>query len=154
MLSERRQIFICAGLGGTLMLSHDCSSIKHSLQFPSSPSLPCVSTPCSPAGGKAAVSTEPDAVLQLPSDGHLQFADVAVGGTFDRLHAGHRLLLAVAALVSTRMVYIGVTSEPVWLHKLLQQRMCDPAFEAVDAHCAGWLWLLNLLHELKTSVCR
>ena len=67
--------------------------------------------------------TEPDPALQLPSDGPLQFADVAVGGTFDRLHAGHRLLLAVAALVSTRMVYIGVTSEPVWLYNVLHHCM-------------------------------
>ena len=45
-----------------------------------------------------------------PGDG-LQFEHVAVGGTFDRLHAGHRILLAATALVSTRHVYIGITSE-------------------------------------------
>ena len=39
----------------------------------------------------------------------LTFEHVAVGGTFDRLHAGHRMLLAAAALVSCRSVYIGVT---------------------------------------------
>lgn len=39
----------------------------------------------------------------------LSFDHVAVGGTFDRLHAGHRLLLAAAALVSCQHVYIGVT---------------------------------------------
>lgn len=33
----------------------------------------------------------------------------AVGGTFDRLHAGHRLLLAATALVSTQYVFIGFT---------------------------------------------
>ena len=39
----------------------------------------------------------------------LSFESVAVGGTFDRLHVGHRLLLAATALVSTKHVYIGVT---------------------------------------------
>ena len=39
----------------------------------------------------------------------LSFESVAVGGTFDRLHVGHRLLLAATALVSTKQVYIGVT---------------------------------------------
>jgi pantetheine-phosphate adenylyltransferase len=32
-----------------------------------------------------------------------------VGGTFDRLHAGHRLLLAVAALAARDSLFIGVT---------------------------------------------
>ena len=43
--------------------------------------------------------------------GPLLFAKVAVGGTFDRLHAGHRLLLAVTALVSTRHIFVGVTGK-------------------------------------------
>ena len=46
------------------------------------------------------------------ADGGLQFAKVAVGGTFDRLHAGHRTLLASTALVATGLVYIGVTGAP------------------------------------------
>ena len=43
----------------------------------------------------------------------LQFEHVAVGGTFDRLHAGHRTLLAATALVATAKIYIGITSEPI-----------------------------------------
>lgn len=42
---------------------------------------------------------------------------VAVGGTFDRLHAGHRLLLAVAALACTRTCYVGVTSDKLLTNK-------------------------------------
>jgi phosphopantetheine adenylyltransferase len=41
----------------------------------------------------------------------LQHSKVAVGGTFDRLHAGHRLLLAATALVATQHVYVGITGE-------------------------------------------
>jgi hypothetical protein len=49
------------------------------------------------------------AVATGPQGEQLAFARVAVGGTFDRLHAGHRLLLTAAALVSTKHVYIGIT---------------------------------------------
>ena len=43
------------------------------------------------------------------SDGWLEFENVAVGGTFDRLHAGHRLLLAATALVCVKHAFVGVT---------------------------------------------
>lgn len=39
----------------------------------------------------------------------LSFETVAVGGTFDRFHAGHRLLLGATALVSTKRVFIGIS---------------------------------------------
>ena len=48
-------------------------------------------------------------VYEAVSKEPLSFESVAVGGTFDRLHVGHRLLLAATALVSTKHVYIGVT---------------------------------------------
>ena len=41
------------------------------------------------------------------------YAAVAVGGTFDRLHAGHRLLLAAAALAVAEggTLYLGVSAD-------------------------------------------
>lgn len=42
---------------------------------------------------------------------------VAVGGTFDRLHAGHRLLLTVAAWAARSKLRIGITGD-----SLLQQK--------------------------------
>lgn len=41
--------------------------------------------------------------------GRLGFDRVAVGGTFDRLHAGHRILLAISALVARRSLFMGIT---------------------------------------------
>lgn len=34
-----------------------------------------------------------------------------MGGTFDRLHAGHRLLLAATALVAREHIFVGITGE-------------------------------------------
>jgi hypothetical protein len=42
----------------------------------------------------------------------LAFDNVAVGGTFDRLHCGHELLLASTALLSRKTVYVGITGTP------------------------------------------
>jgi pantetheine-phosphate adenylyltransferase len=50
-------------------------------------------------------------------DAPLQFRNVAVGGTFDRFHAGHRLLLGATALVATEGIYVGVTSDKLLIKK-------------------------------------
>lgn len=42
-----------------------------------------------------------------------KYDSVAVGGTFDRLHAGHRLLLTAAAWASRGTLQIGVTGDPL-----------------------------------------
>eukprot|EP00171_Calliarthron_tuberculosum_P014366 IDg14366t1 len=45
------------------------------------------------------------------------FGAVAVGGTFDRLHAGHRLLLTAAAWAARDAVWVGVAGEPLLSRK-------------------------------------
>lgn len=47
----------------------------------------------------------------------LQYNTVAVGGTFDRLHAGHRLLLTVAAWVTSSTLLVGITDDSLIAHK-------------------------------------
>lgn len=47
------------------------------------------------------------------------YATVVVAGTFDRLHAGHRLLLTCAALVCTDTLYVGVTGNSLTSRKHL-----------------------------------
>lgn len=42
---------------------------------------------------------------------------VAVGGTFDRLHSGHKLLLTVSALHATKRLRIGVTDDALLKNK-------------------------------------
>lgn len=49
--------------------------------------------------------------------GSLSYPCTAVGGTFDHLHAGHRLLLAAAALVTSKTVYVGIAGEKLLASK-------------------------------------
>lgn len=71
----------------------------------------------------------------------LAFENVAVGGTFDRLHVGHRLLLAAAALVCTKRLYVGVTGAASIIlcalpHSSNAHLTHDPF--CFFSHLAGW----------------
>ncbi len=61
------------------------------------------------AAAKVPAHKPPEQEQVSADDRPLSFAHVAVGGTFDRLHVGHRLLLAATALICSEKLYIGVT---------------------------------------------
>ena len=69
-----------------------------------------------------------DSSAWLGSGGH-----VCVGGTFDRLHAGHKLLLTKAALLAERDLLIGVTDAPLLRRKQLRELMQPLAHRAAIA---------------------
>lgn len=87
-----------------------------------------INGPSSIAGGAASsLADEGQNVVIVGSDGYnfgdgfAEFYDkyqvVAVGGTFDRLHAGHRLLLTAAAWACRKTLRIGITSESLLISK-------------------------------------
>lgn len=47
------------------------------------------------------------------------FSDVALGGTFDNIHNGHRLLLVQSALLAQRRVVVGVSNGVLLANKAL-----------------------------------
>ncbi|UZJ54920.1 hypothetical protein CBS101457_004240 [Exobasidium rhododendri] len=52
---------------------------------------------------------------------------VALGGTFDHLHVGHKILLSMAALCATSKIIVGVTDD-----SMLSKKKCAHLLEGVD----------------------
>lgn len=69
------------------------------------------------------------------------FDHVALGGTFDRLHPGHKMLLTQAALVATSRVRVGVTG-PFLLKNKKNAEMLQP-FELRRANAESFLRTLR-----------
>jgi len=59
-------------------------------------------------------STGGDAPPELPA---FCFKHAAVGGTFDRLHSGHRNLLAAAAVICDGTLYVGIAGDKLLASK-------------------------------------
>lgn len=52
----------------------------------------------------------PARVTSLPNFPLRRFQRVGIGGTFDHLHAGHKLMLSVAAMLAGRTLLCGITA--------------------------------------------
>ncbi|XP_005063178.2 PREDICTED: LOW QUALITY PROTEIN: bifunctional coenzyme A synthase [Ficedula albicollis] len=89
---------------------------------------------------------DPDATLP-------EFSDVAVGGTFDRLHGAHRLLLSACCLVARRRpppparrrLLAGVADGDLLRHKVLSELI-----EPYELRAAK---LREFLEDVKPSLC-
>ena len=86
--------------------------------------------------GEDAAEADDDNDREIEGDdtpkGPLEFAAGAVGGTFDRLHAGHRLLLATTALVVARKIYVGIAGD-----ELLKGKHFAELLQPFDARARG-----------------
>lgn len=51
----------------------------------------------------------------------MSYSDVALGGTFDHIHNGHRLLLAQSAVLARQRVVVGISSGPLLANKVLPE---------------------------------
>ncbi|CAK1580417.1 unnamed protein product [Parnassius mnemosyne] len=73
---------------------------------------------------------------------------VAVGGTFDRLHNGHKILLSQAALRSTKHLTVGVTDV-----NMIQSKVLWELIEPVEKRIKGILdFLTDINPDLEYNV--
>lgn len=69
------------------------------------------------------------------------YQHVVLGGTFDRLHAGHRLLLSVAAISAEAEVVVGVTDDAMLTTKTRRELL-----QSYDARCVGVARYIHAVH--------
>ncbi|KEG08473.1 pantetheine-phosphate adenylyltransferase [Trypanosoma grayi] len=70
------------------------------------------------------------------------YRHVAVGGTFDQLHAGHKLLLTTAMFYATKTLRVGVTQE-----ELLTKKSHGAYIEPFETRCATVSRFLSFLRR-------
>jgi pantetheine-phosphate adenylyltransferase len=106
---------------------------------------PPADTPSTSASGISSPSllanTHARVIGQWDQSTPLQFRNVAVGGTFDRLHAGHRLLLAATALVATEGIYVGVTADKLLINKR-NKELLEP-YDVREAAAVEYMQRIN-----------
>ncbi|KAM4756720.1 bifunctional coenzyme A synthase [Cyanocitta cristata] len=107
---------------------------------PSLPALLLGEDTAGDAGGDAEGDPEQDPDATLP-----EFLDVAVGGTFDRLHGAHRLLLSACCLLARRRLLAGVADGDLLRHKVLPELI-----EPYELRAAK---LREFLEDVKPSLC-
>ncbi|CCW70689.1 unnamed protein product [Phytomonas sp. Hart1] len=84
------------------------------------PSVNSTAEPCAASPGLFNIST-----LKTNKGFQPIYKYIAFGGTFDRLHYGHKLLLAAAALYTTDTLLVGVTGKEMIKNKTLSERIQD-----------------------------
>ena len=80
--------------------------------------------------------------LSAPLPPRTRYDHVVVGGTFDRMHTGHRLLLTESLLLSRKRLVVGVADGPLLESKLLPELMasCEERVERVRAFLEDTSW--------------
>ncbi|KAF9427871.1 hypothetical protein BGZ94_003955 [Podila epigama] len=74
-----------------------------------------------------------------------QYTDVALGGTFDHLHAGHKILLAMTAWVTSHRVVCGVTDD-----EMLKTKKFKEFMEPLDKRIAAVKTFLRVFKRSLT----
>jgi phosphopantetheine adenylyltransferase len=100
------------------------------------------------------ISTEnvsPSKAVDNDDDGSIpSFAAAGLGGTFDHLHAGHKLLLSAAAAVATRRLLVGITDE-----SMLQKKKFASFIEPFERRASAVVDFVRLINpDVSVEVAR
>uniref|UniRef100_A0A8D0L468 Bifunctional coenzyme A synthase n=1 Tax=Sphenodon punctatus TaxID=8508 RepID=A0A8D0L468_SPHPU len=72
------------------------------------------------------------------------YSDVVVGGTFDRLHNGHKILLSACCLLAERRLLVGISDQDLLENKMLKE-LIQPYEQRMEQ-------LVEFLVDIKPSL--
>ncbi|CAO1617298.1 unnamed protein product [Sympodiomycopsis kandeliae] len=72
---------------------------------------------------------------------------IAMGGTFDHLHVGHKILLSMAALIATRYIIVGVTGD-----LMLAKKSNPHLIETIEERLAAVNRFLTVFRSTSTPL--
>ncbi|QLG72955.1 hypothetical protein HG535_0E00390 [Zygotorulaspora mrakii] len=77
-----------------------------------------------------------------------EYAVSALGGTFDHIHDGHKILLSIASFITSTRIIVGVTHQDLLLKKKYKEYL-----ESFEKRCGSVRQFLNLLKpSLKVEI--
>ena len=91
-----------------------------SLSFVQLSAPPMQALPASTLGATVGLALQSGDEEHVPAS---IYEDVCVGGTFDYMHVGHKLLLSLAAYMSSQRLVVGVSDAPLLKRKVLRELM-------------------------------
>ena len=75
-----------------------------------------------------------------------EYENSIIGGTFDRLHIGHKIMLSEAVLLTRNRLLVGVTAE-----SMLSKKKLAELIQNFDLRCenVNFLFVLNIFYQQK-----
>jgi len=83
------------------------------------------------------IEGEGESIIEVPKHFDSKFAHVCLGGTFDRLHNGHKILLSMSALLTNKMLFCGVSGDELIKNKVLCE-LIEPLSTRIE-NCVSFL---------------
>ncbi|CAG8468026.1 16392_t:CDS:2 [Acaulospora colombiana] len=88
------------------------------------------------------ITNHHDPIDKLDDDKPQVHPNVAVGGTFDHLHVGHKILLTMSAWITNKRLICGVTGDSMLTNKKYKEYM-----EPIDVRIAEAKRFLNIIRR-------
>ncbi|KAF7778526.1 hypothetical protein Agabi119p4_2871 [Agaricus bisporus var. burnettii] len=101
-----------------------------------------------PLGERDSVDSVIETEASTPKDISRMYPVTAMGGTFDHLHAGHKILLSMAAWITSEKLIVGMTDDTLLRNKVNRHVMEDLAQRSRRVRAFLEFFKPNLVYDI------